>query len=162
MKTVAPAAARPRPAPARYAAGSEDEPEEAPASRTAGRMPEELDARRGSRRRGFRPWTSRKDARRTPGTDTSSRRRVPDGVWIRCDGCQATLFRKQVEQNLLGLPGMQPPLARSRRSERINQLLDTDTFEEWFADLQPVDPLGFNDRRPYPERVKAEQARDRA
>ena len=42
--------------------------------------------------------------------------------------------------------------------ERINQLLDTDTFEEWHADLVPADPLGFNDRRPYPERVKARQA----
>src|SRR5271170_6825547 len=27
-------------------------------------------------------------------------KRVPEGVWMRCDGCQATLFRKQVEQNL--------------------------------------------------------------
>ncbi len=25
-------------------------------------------------------------------------KRVPEGVWVRCDGCQATLFRKQVEQ----------------------------------------------------------------
>src|SRR5262249_10355946 len=43
--------------------------------------------------------------------------------------------------------------------ERINQLLDKDTFEEWYADLRPGDPLGFNDRRPYPERVQAEQER---
>ena len=45
--------------------------------------------------------------------------------------------------------------------DRIAQLLDTDTFEEWFADLRPGDPLGFNDRRPYPDRVVAEQAADR-
>jgi acetyl-CoA carboxylase carboxyl transferase subunit beta len=84
-------------------------------------------------------------------------KRVPVGVWMRCDGCQATLFRKQVEQNLLVCPECNFHLRVSAR-ERINQLLDTDTFEEWHADLLPMDPLGFNDRRPYPERVKAEQA----
>jgi acetyl-CoA carboxylase carboxyl transferase subunit beta len=84
-------------------------------------------------------------------------KKVPVGVWIRCDGCQATLFRKQVEQNLWVCPECNYHL-RVSAGERINQLLDKDTFEEWFADLQPVDPLGFNDRRPYPERVKAEQA----
>ena len=29
---------------------------------------------------------------------------MPEGVWMRCDGCQATLFRKQVEQNLVVCP----------------------------------------------------------
>ena len=39
-------------------------------------------------------------------------KRVPEGVWMRCDGCQATLFRKQVEQNLHRLPRVQPSLRR--------------------------------------------------
>ncbi len=84
-------------------------------------------------------------------------KRVPEKVWIGCEGCQATLFRKQVEQNLLVCPECNHHFTVSA-AERITQLLDTDTFEEWFADLQPSDPLQFNDRRPYPERVKAEQA----
>lgn len=85
-------------------------------------------------------------------------KRVPEGVWMRCDGCGATLFRKEVERNLNVCPQCQHhfPLAAA---DRIAQLLDTDTFEEWFADLKPGDPLGFNDRRPYPDRVKAEQER---
>ena len=41
-------------------------------------------------------------------------------------------------------------------SERIAQLLDDDTFEEWYAAMRPGDPLEFNDRRPYPVRVKDE------
>ncbi len=85
-------------------------------------------------------------------------KRVPEGVWMRCDGCQATLFRKQVEQNLNVCPECQHHFSISA-VERIRQLLDADTFEEWYADLRPGDPLGFNDRRPYPERVKAEQER---
>jgi acetyl-CoA carboxylase carboxyl transferase subunit beta len=85
-------------------------------------------------------------------------KRVPEGVWMRCEGCQATLVRKQVEQNLSVCPECNHHFSLTA-PERIAQLLDADTFEEWFAGLQPQDPLEFNDRRPYPERVKAEQAR---
>jgi acetyl-CoA carboxylase carboxyl transferase subunit beta len=85
-------------------------------------------------------------------------KRVPERVWIGCEGCQATLFRKQVEQNLLVCPECNHHF-RVSAQERIAQLLDSDTFEEWYAELQSSDPLGFNDRRPYPERVTAEQAR---
>jgi len=42
---------------------------------------------------------------------------------------------------------------------RIQHLLDADSFEEWFADLRSLDPLEFRDRLPYPERLKAEQAK---
>lgn len=85
-------------------------------------------------------------------------KRVPEGVWMRCDGCGATLFRKQVERNLGVCPECNHHMPVNA-NERIRQLLDQDTFESWFSDLQPADPLGFDDRRPYPERVKAEQAR---
>jgi len=85
-------------------------------------------------------------------------KRVPEGVWMRCDGCGATLFRKQVEQNLSVCPECNHHMSVTA-VERIRQLLDEDTFENWFPDLLPGDPLKFNDRRPYPERVKAEQAR---
>ncbi len=40
---------------------------------------------------------------------------------------------------------------------RIRQLLDPDSFEEWFPDLQSGDPLGFTDRRSYPDRIRSEQ-----
>src|SRR5947208_16512138 len=85
-------------------------------------------------------------------------KRVPVGVWMRCDGCGATLFRKQVVENLNVCPECDHHFPISA-VQRVAQLLDADTFEEWFADLLPGDPLGFNDRRPYPERVKAEQER---
>jgi acetyl-CoA carboxylase carboxyl transferase subunit beta len=88
----------------------------------------------------------------------SEAKRVPEGVWMRCEGCQATLFRKQVQENLGVCPECSHHFPLSA-DERIAQLLDLDTFEEWCSGLQPLDPLGFNDRRPYPERVKSEQER---
>jgi acetyl-CoA carboxylase carboxyl transferase subunit beta len=40
---------------------------------------------------------------------------------------------------------------------RLEQLLDTGSFEERDAGLQSVDPLGFVDQKPYPDRVAAAQ-----
>lgn len=85
-------------------------------------------------------------------------KRVPEGVWMRCEGCRATLFRKEVEENLSVCPECNHHFSLSA-PDRIAQLVDPNTFEEWHADLSPQDPLGFNDRRPYPERIKAEQER---
>ncbi len=85
-------------------------------------------------------------------------KKVPEGIWMRCDGCKATLYRKEVEKNLGVCPECDHHFQASAE-ERIGQLLDPDTFEEWHANLVPADPLEFNDRRPYPERIKAEQER---
>jgi acetyl-CoA carboxylase carboxyl transferase subunit beta len=85
-------------------------------------------------------------------------KRVPPGVWMRCDGCQATLFRKEVERNQSVCPQCDHHFSVSA-ADRIATLLDTDTFEEWYAGMSPGDPLGFNDRRPYPERLRDEQER---
>lgn len=88
----------------------------------------------------------------------SESKRVPEGIWMRCDECSATLFRKQVEQNDKVCPECNFHFAMSA-FERIKHLLDADTFEEWFPDLEAADPLGFNDRVPYPERIRAERER---
>ena len=96
-------------------------------------------------------------------TETSARpvvkhpkRGVPEGLWLRCDGCSATIFRKQVEQNLNICPECEHhfyvPTAM-----RIRQLLDPDSFEEWYADMTSGDPLEFTDRKSYKERIADEQ-----
>jgi acetyl-CoA carboxylase carboxyl transferase subunit beta len=91
-------------------------------------------------------------------TGKRQKRGVPAGLWLRCDGCGGTVFRKQVEQNLNVCPECSHhfyvPTAM-----RVRQLLDPDSFEEWYADMTSGDPLGFADRKSYPERVRDEQAR---
>ena len=37
--------------------------------------------------------------------------------------------------------------------------MDEDSFEEWFKDLIPMDPLGFHDRISYRDRIDGEQAK---
>ncbi len=84
------------------------------------------------------------------------KRGVPEGLWIRCDRCQATIFRKHLEQQLGLCPDCKYHFYVPAK-QRIAQLLDADSFEEWFADLAPVDPLGFTDKRAYKDRLVDEQ-----
>jgi acetyl-CoA carboxylase carboxyl transferase subunit beta len=98
----------------------------------------------------------------TPATGARHRRKrgVPEGLWLRCDGCGATVFRKTVDENMGVCPESDCHYhfyVPARK--RIEQLLDEDSFEEWYADLASLDPLGFSDRRPYPDRLRDEQAR---
>ncbi len=98
------------------------------------------------------------------GTSTSQpvarrpKRGVPEGLWQRCPGCQQTIFRKQAERALGVCPECDYHWYVSAR-QRIDQVLDEGTFEEWDADLAPADPLNFSDKVPYHKRLKDEQAR---
>jgi acetyl-CoA carboxylase carboxyl transferase subunit beta len=84
------------------------------------------------------------------------KRGVPEGLWISCEDCKNTVFRKQVEKNLFLCPDCNYHFTVPGRI-RIQQLLDEDSFEEWFTNLKPKDPLSFVDTKPYKDRLIAEQ-----
>ncbi len=86
------------------------------------------------------------------------KRGVPEGLWQRCPGCQAAIFRKEAEKRLGICPECDHHFYVSAH-ERIRQVLDDGTFEEWDADLTPADPLEFQDQKSYRERLVAEQQR---
>ena len=84
------------------------------------------------------------------------KRGVPEGLWVRCPGCQATIFRKEAERRMDVCPDCDYHWYVSAQ-ERIRQVLDEGTFEEWDADLLPADPLNFFDRRSYKDRIADDQ-----
>ncbi|MEP3482622.1 MAG: acetyl-CoA carboxylase, carboxyltransferase subunit beta [Fuerstiella sp.] len=86
------------------------------------------------------------------------KRGVPEGLWLRCDGCGATVFRNQVEENLNVCPECEHHFYVPT-VDRIRHLMDPDSFEEWYADMTPGDPLQFVDRKPYKDRIVDEQKR---
>ena len=86
------------------------------------------------------------------------KRGVPEGLWVRCPGCKASIYRKEAENKFNICPECDYHFYMPTK-ERIDQLLDEDSFEEWFRDLRPCDPLGFKDRIPYKERILSEQAK---
>jgi len=93
-----------------------------------------------------------------PAMPPRRKRGVPEGLWIGCEGCKQTVYRQRVEENGECCPECGHHFYISAQ-KRIRLLLDTDSFEEWFDNLAPKDPLGFVDKRPYAERLKEEQAR---
>ena len=81
---------------------------------------------------------------------------IPAGLWMRCPACGAMLFRKAMEENQHVCPECQHHFRISAR-ERVRQICDENSFEERYAGLQSIDPLGFKDKKAYSERLKSEQ-----
>lgn len=84
------------------------------------------------------------------------KRGVPEGLWVRCPGCQATIFRKEAERRMNVCPECDYHWYVSAQ-QRIQQVFDEGTFEEWFTELTTADPLQFFDRRSYPDRIRDDQ-----
>lgn len=81
---------------------------------------------------------------------------IPEGLWLRCPGCDKMLFRKAMEANLHVCPECDQHF-RISANERIRQLCDPKSFEPRRWKLEGADPLGFVDLKPYPERLAQEQ-----
>ncbi len=79
---------------------------------------------------------------------------IPEGLWVRCEGCAAMIYRRILEEELYVCPECGYHYRIDART-RINQLNDPGTFEEFLPDLTSSDPLKFTDRMPYRERLEA-------
>ncbi len=67
---------------------------------------------------------------------------IPDGLWMKCAGCQETIFRSELEDNAHVCPacGCHHRIGARRR---IELTADPDTFQEINAGMETVDLLGF-------------------
>src|SRR4029079_108814 len=81
----------------------------------------------------------------------------PPDLWTKCPQCGDMLFNKQLEKADRVCPTCGHHFRLSAEA-RLEMLLDPGTFRERDAGLQSVDPLGFVDQKPYPERVATAQA----
>ena len=97
-----------------------------------------------------------------PSSETASMKRpkrgVPEGLWQRCPGCQQAIFRQEAEKRNNVCPQCDHHFYVSA-PDRIGQVLDEGTFEEWDAGILPADPLEFADKKRYAERLSAVQKR---
>jgi len=87
----------------------------------------------------------------TPGI---AKKAIPEGLWVKCPGCEAVLYRTDLEKNLNVCPKCSHHGRVSAR-ERIEQLLDPDGRYEIGSEVLPIDSLKFKDTRKYPERLEA-------
>jgi acetyl-CoA carboxylase carboxyl transferase subunit beta len=83
-------------------------------------------------------------------------RSVPEGLWIKCEACDAVLYRAELERNL----GVCPKCSHHMRidaRERLKRFLDAGSASELATRIQPEDPLKFRDSKKYKDRLVASQ-----
>ena len=66
---------------------------------------------------------------------TETKSSVPEGLWSKCDGCGATLFRSELERNLDVCPKCNHHMRIGAR-RRLDIFLDADGREEIAANLE--------------------------
>ena len=81
------------------------------------------------------------------------KKQVPDGLFVKCDGCGSLVYRKNVEDRLQTCPECSHHFRVGAR-ERIQLHTDEGSFEEFDADLTSRDPLGFVAAKAYKDQLK--------
>ena len=80
-----------------------------------------------------------------------------ENVFVKCDGCEAHLFKGELDDNLQVCKQCSHHFRIGAR-ERLALLFDDGKYEEIDAEVVSIDPLEFVDSKPYSERIK--QAKD--
>lgn len=85
-------------------------------------------------------------------TDGAKKKGVPEGLWIKCAGCQTILYRSELEKNLDVCSSCNHHHRLSGR-KRLDIFLDEENREEIASQLEPIDRLKFRDSKKYKDRI---------
>ncbi len=85
-------------------------------------------------------------------SNDANARRVPEGLWVKCPGCETVLYKEDLVATLNVCPSCGHHMRIGARA-RIDSLLDAEGRTEIGATTRPMDPLKFKDSRKYPDRV---------
>ncbi|MEQ1859090.1 MAG: acetyl-CoA carboxylase, carboxyltransferase subunit beta [Chthoniobacteraceae bacterium] len=87
---------------------------------------------------------------------SEKKREFPEGLWQKCPGCEGMIHNLELLQNLRVCPKCDHHFTLTAR-ERIDQLLDDESFEEHDAGMTSVDILKFTGQASYTDRLKSYQ-----
>jgi acetyl-CoA carboxylase carboxyl transferase subunit beta len=85
-------------------------------------------------------------------TQSRKKREMPQGLWQKCPGCSEVVHEIELAQNQRVCPRCDYHFAQSAK-ERIENLLDPESFVERDADLRSVDTLQFHGMATYKDRL---------
>ena len=96
--------------------------------------------------------------RRQRGLSPQKRKEIPKGLWVKCDKCDAMLYKAELERdfNVCAHCGYHFKIGHQ---VYISLIMDPDTFEETEKDLRTIDPLEFKEKENYPDYMKRYQKR---
>jgi acetyl-CoA carboxylase carboxyl transferase subunit beta len=97
-------------------------------------------------------WFKRKDEN----IQTNTRKEMPEGVWVKVPTTGETIHKRELEDNLWvdPLSGYHFRIGSEKYFEII---FDNGKFKELGQEIQPTDPLEFEDRKKYKDRLKEYQ-----
>lgn len=81
---------------------------------------------------------------------------MPEGLWTKCPGCGATIFNKELESRQMVCKECEHHFNIPAR-QRLHHLLDEGSWEEFDADVSPVDILKFTGTTSYADQLKKYQ-----
>lgn len=97
-------------------------------------------------------WFKRKDKN----IQTNQRKEMPEGVWVKVPKTGETVHRRELEDNLWVDPQSGYHF-RIGSEEYFSFLFDKRKFKEIGQEILPTDPLGFEDRKKYSDRLEEYQ-----
>jgi acetyl-CoA carboxylase carboxyl transferase subunit beta len=97
-------------------------------------------------------WFKRKDKN----IQTDQRKEMPEGVWVKVPKTGETVHRRELEDNFWVDP-LSGYHFRVGSDEYFSFLFDKGEFEEIGQDIEPTDPLEFEDRKKYSDRLEEYQ-----
>ena len=97
-------------------------------------------------------WFKRKDSN----IQTDKKKEMPEGIWVKVPTTGETIHRRELEEN-----SWVDPLSgyhfRIGSKEYFSILFDDNQFTEIAYEILPTDPLDFEDRKKYKDRIKQSQ-----
>ena len=91
-----------------------------------------------------------------PPFTSDKKREFPEGLWQKCPACAEMIHNLELVQNFRVCPKCDYHFTQSAR-ERIEMLLDPQSFEEHDANMVSVDTLKFTGMASYTDRLKSYQ-----
>lgn len=93
-----------------------------------------------------------------PTNQAQPERDISDGLWTKCDACGVMTYTKDLRANQMVCLECGHHM-RIFSAERIEQLIDADTWIPLNEQVSPIDPLEFRDRKAYSDRIRDTQAK---
>jgi acetyl-CoA carboxylase carboxyl transferase subunit beta len=92
----------------------------------------------------------------TPTIQQQQEREIADGLWTKCEKCNAISYTKELQAHQMVCLECGHH-KRVYSNERIQQLIDANTWMPLDEQIKPTDPLKFKDRKAYSDRLRETQ-----
>ena len=78
---------------------------------------------------------------------------MPDGLWVKCDGCKEIIYKKELAKNLHVCHKCGYHFRIGSRNY-VEMLLDQESVQEFNSGIRSVDPLNFKASKKYSDQLK--------